>query len=158
MFRNLGQLGLVWLLLLILCSSTTCKPSTDMPTKDVNAAQLSPSVLLMGEFDWSLSNGSDGQPWSRCLDSVWRARAVSTGDRLNFVPTHHWLPGPDGTGVSAFCYLHTSGAAGDRGTCLPFTPSKIAEFRTSMTHCFAEALRQGFVPYVRPHLDDGLNR
>lgn len=149
---------LLLVLLLAADSSMNCLCSAYNPAMDANASQLSPSVLLMGEFDWSMSTGSDGKPWSRCLDSVWRARAVSTGDRLNFVPTHHWLPGQDGTGVSAFCYLHTTGAAGDRGTCLPFTSGKIAEFRTSMTYCFAEAIRQGFVPYVRPHLDDGLNR
>lgn len=112
----------------------------------------------MGEFDWALSVGSDGKPWSRCLDMVWRARNVSTGDRLNCVSTHHWLPGERGSGVSAFCYMPTGGTAGDRGQCLPWTAAKLAKFKQSLTLCFAEALRQGFVPYVRPHLDDGLHR
>jgi hypothetical protein len=125
--------------------------------KDPRSGQLSPSILMMGEFDWALSTGGDGKPWSRCLDMVWRARSVVKGNRLNFVPTHHWMPREDGFGVSNFCYLHTEGG-GDKGTCKSWTPGKLAEFKKSMTLCFAEALRQGFIPYVRPHLDDGLNR
>jgi hypothetical protein len=89
---------------------------------------------------------------------VWRARSVSKGDRLNFVPTHHWLPSTRGFGVSGFCYMHTTGVEGDRGRCLPWDTAKRHDFKTAMQYCFAEAMRQGFVVYVRPHLDDGLNR
>lgn len=128
------------------------------PTKDPASAQLSPSVLLMGEFDWKLYAGSDGKPWSRCLDMVWRARKYSNGNKLNFVPTHHWLPRDDGLGVASFCYMSTSGQPGDKGTCLAWTASKLAEFKKSMTLCYTEAFKQGFVTYTRPHLDDGLNR
>jgi hypothetical protein len=88
---------------------------------------------------------------------VWRARTVVKGNRLNFVPTHHWLPREDGFGVNQFCYMHSEGG-GDKGTCKSWTPGKIDEFKKSMTLCMAEAMRQGFIPYVRPHLDDGLNR
>lgn len=145
--------GLACLLLLAFAGAAAAYA----PTKDYRSGQLSPSVLLMGEFDWAMSVGRDGKTWSRCLDMVWRARSITKGDRLNFVPTHHWLPRDDGFGVSQFCYLHTSGG-GDRGTCMSWTPGKLAEFKKSMTYCLAEALRQGFIPYVRPHLDDGLNR
>jgi hypothetical protein len=117
-----------------------------------NAVQLSPSVLLMGYFDWKLFEGRDGRKWSRCLDMVWRARRYSSGNRLNFVPTHHWLPESDGFGVSQFCYMPSG------GPCTPWTPPLLGEFKESMTLCLAEALKQGFIPYVRPHLDDGLNR
>jgi len=127
------------------------------PTKSPKAVQLSPAVLLMGEYDWALSTGADGKPWSRCLDMVWRARKFSNGNRLNIVPTHHWLPNNDGFGASSFCYMHTSGA-GDPGKCLAWTAEKLAEFKRSMTLCFTEAFKQGFIPYVRPHLDDGLLR
>jgi hypothetical protein len=142
------------LLLLVACAATAAAYT---PSKDYRSGQLSPSVLLMGEFDWALDVGRDGKPWSRCLDMVWRARSVSKGNRLNFVPTHHWMPREDGFGVSQYCYLHTTGGS-DRGTCLAWTPGKMAEFKKSMTLCLAETLRQGFIPYVRPHLDDGLNR
>lgn len=150
-----GSGGVAVLLLLAAAGAATAAAYT--PTKDANSGQLSPSVLLMGEFDWALSTGGDGKPWSRCLDMVWRARSVSKGNKLNFVPTHHWLPRDDGFGVSQYCYLHTSGGS-DRGTCMSWTPGKLAEFKKSMTLCLAETIRQGFIPYVRPHLDDGLNR
>lgn len=140
--------------LLMTCAATV---TAYTPTMDARSGQLSPSVLLMGEFDWALFTGRDGKPWSRCLDMVWRARSISKGNKINFVPTHHWLPRDDGFGVSQYCYLHTTGGS-DRGTCLTWTPGKLAEFKKSMTYCFAEAFRQGFTPYVRPHLDDGLNR
>lgn len=127
------------------------------PTQDPQSVQLSASVLLMGEYDWALSTGSDGKPWSRCLDMVWRARRYSNGNKLNIVPTHHWLPNSNGLGVASYCYMHTSSIGGS-ATCLPWTAAKLAEFKASMTYCFTEAFRQGFVPYVRPHLDDGLLR
>jgi hypothetical protein len=144
-----------WLACLIACrlaATTAAAAPTYMPTKSPDAAQLSPSVLLMGYFDWKLFDGRDGRKWSRCLDSVWRARRYSAGNRLNIVSTHHWLPESDGFGVSQYCYMESSGA------CQPWTPAALAEFKESMTLCFAEALKQGFIPYVRPHLDDGLNR
>lgn len=122
------------------------------PGQDASGVQLSPSVLMMGYFDWKLFDGRDGRKWSRCLDMVWRARRYSAGNRLNFVPTHHWLPESDGFGVSQFCFMPSG------GPCQPWTPAVLAEFKESMTLCLAEALKQGFIPYVRPHLDDGLNR
>jgi hypothetical protein len=127
-------------------------------TKNPASGQLSPAVLIMGEFDWKIHTGADGKPWSRCLDMVWRARKYSNGNRLNFVPTHHWLPNENGLGVASYCYMHTTGEPGEKGTCQAWNPEKLAEFKKSMTYCFSEAFKQGFVPYVRPHLDDGLNR
>lgn len=144
-----------WLLLAASTAVTVAEAYT--PTKSPASGQISPAVLIMGEYDWALSTGSDGKPWSRCLDMVWRARKFSNGDRLNIVPTHHWLPNSNGLGVASFCYMHSSGA-GDKGTCMAWTAEKLAEFKRSMTYCFTEAFKQGFVPYVRPHLDDGLNR
>ena len=132
------------------------------PTKDPSSVQISPGVLVMGEYDWALSTGPDGRPSSRCLDMVARARRYSAGNRLNFVVVHHWLPNSDGFGVSGYCYMHTSEGTspgeGVTGTCMPWTASKLAEFKKSMTYCFTEALKQGFTPYVRPYLDDGAQR
>lgn len=141
-----------WLAASVMLSLMAAAAAAYMPTMDPKASQLSPSVLLMGQFDWKLFEGEDGKPWSRCLDMVWRARRFSTGNRLNFVVTSHWLPGSDGTGVSQFCYLPSSGG------CQLWTPAALAEFQQSMTLCLAEALEQGFIPYIRPHLDDGLDR
>lgn len=156
MKRAVASCCMIMAIMAIMAASSSAAASYT-PTKDPAAVQLSASVLVMGEYDWALYTGSDGKPWSRCLDSVWRARKYSSGNRLNFVPTHHWFCGSDGWGVSSFCYMHSSGA-GDKGSCMPWTPSKLAEFTKSMTLCFTEAFVQGFTPYVRPHLDDGLNR
>lgn len=43
-------------------------------------AEISPSVMLIGKFDWEMERLSNGQVWSRCLDQLWRAaeRAEST--------------------------------------------------------------------------------
>lgn len=77
------------LLLLLLLAQLA---ATTVAYLDPRAGQLSPSVLLVGEWDWQESTGSDGKPWSRCLDMVWRARSVVSGNRLNFVPTHQVIP------------------------------------------------------------------
>eukprot|EP00882_Tetradesmus_deserticola_P018626 GHRQ01020005.1.p1 GENE.GHRQ01020005.1~~GHRQ01020005.1.p1 ORF type:complete len:310 (+),score=87.36 GHRQ01020005.1:1110-2039(+) len=123
---------------------------------DARAAQLSPSVLLMGYFDWQIIPDANGKPWSRCLDMVWRARRLARGNKLNFVPTHHWIPGEDGFGIDHYCYMYKD--ASDSMLCGEWTQAKIDEFEKSMTYCFAEAYRNGFTPYVRPHLDDGYVR
>lgn len=131
------------------------------PTKDPAAVQLSPGVLVMGEYDWALSTGPTGQPASRCLDMVSRARQYSAGNKLNFVLVHHWLPNTDGFGVSSYCYMHTNGGQpgdGVEGKCLPWTTEKLAEFKKSLTYCFTEAIKMGFTLYVRPYLDDGAQR
>eukprot|EP00879_Flechtneria_rotunda_P011737 GHRR01012258.1.p1 GENE.GHRR01012258.1~~GHRR01012258.1.p1 ORF type:complete len:433 (+),score=130.19 GHRR01012258.1:664-1962(+) len=86
---------------------------------------------------------------------VWRAAAAGS-DRLNFVPTHHWLSVGDigSNRISGFCYMqHTSDGSPNR--CSPWTDDVISEFKHAMTLCFTEALRQGLTLYVRPHLDDG---
>lgn len=129
------------------------------PDKDPGSSQISPSVVLMTEADWMLSHGPDGLPSSRCLDMVARAREYSSGNRLSFVPIFHWLPGPDGLGVDSYCYLESQ--ASDNGSgdaCKPWTPDKVAEFKESMTLCFMEAFHLDFVVYVRPQLQDGLNK
>lgn len=150
-----------WLLQALLLVALAAAAAAYTPTKDPASVQLSTGVLVMGEYDWSLSTGSNGQPTSRCLDMVARARQYSTGNKLNFVLVHHWLPNSDGFGVASYCYMHTgSGSPGDgtQGTCLPWTAEKLAEFKRSLTLCFTEALKQGFTPYVRPYLDDGAQR
>lgn len=120
--------------------------------KDPASSQISPSILLMNEVDWTLSYAADGTPKSRCLDMVARAREFSSGNRLNFVPTFHWLPGNNGFGVYSFCFL------GLDGSCVPWNPAKVAEFKESMTLCFMEAFNKDFVVYLRPNLQDGLNK
>lgn len=89
---------------------------------------------------------------------VWRAVQAGS-DRLNFVPTHHWLStsGPASNTISSFCYMmHNSPSNPAAGfSCKPWSDAVIAEFRSAMTLCFGEALRQGMTVYVRPHLDDG---
>jgi hypothetical protein len=127
--------------------------TVDMSPK---AAQLSPSILLMGYFDWQIIPDANGKPWSRCLDMVWRARRLSRGNKMNFVPTHHWIPGSEGFGIDHFCYMYKD--ANDRMQCGDWDQAKIDEFERSMTFCFAEAFRNGFTPYLRPHLDDGYVR
>lgn len=126
------------------------------------AGGISPSILLMGYFDWQNMPDANGRPWSRCLDMVWRARRLTRGNKLNFVPTHHWLPREDGFGVSSFCYMHKTPGLPNTVTtangmyCSPWNDALIQEFEDSMATCFAESLRQGLTPYIRPHLDDGL--
>jgi hypothetical protein len=85
-----------------------------------NAAQLSPSVLIMSEGDWKMFFGLDGKPHSRCLDMVARAREFTTGNKLNFVPVTNWLPKFDGLGVSSYCYLPSENTtrSGDKLECL----------------------------------------
>eukprot|EP00775_Hariotina_reticulata_P013864 gene13864-13986_t len=120
--------------------------------------QMSPAVMLIGKFDWQVEpNSPTGQPWSRCLDMVWRA--VSAGsNRINFVPTHHWMATEDTVnGIKSFCFMHheVEGDFGSGNICSPWTAAMIAQYRSAMTLCFAEALRQGLTLYIRPHLDDG---
>eukprot|EP00878_Enallax_costatus_P016588 GHUV01017406.1.p1 GENE.GHUV01017406.1~~GHUV01017406.1.p1 ORF type:complete len:494 (+),score=70.49 GHUV01017406.1:303-1784(+) len=142
--------------------------SPSQPEIDVamssQAAGISPSILLMGRFDWQNIPDANGRPWSRCLDMVWRARRLSRGNKINFVPTHHWVPRDDGFGVSRFCYMHKNPGLPDTVTtnngmyCSPWNSAVIQEFEDTMTNCLAEAMRQGFTPYIRPHLDDGLGK
>ena len=145
----------VWYCLLAVVCSTAALSYT--PAKDPASSQISPAVVLMNGADWKLSMGSDGQPWSRCLDMVRKAREYSNGDRLTFVPTHHWMPGPGSFGIASYCWISEDRPSGQR-TCLEWTADKLAEFTQSMTLCFAEAFKQGFVVYVRPHLDDGFDK
>jgi hypothetical protein len=78
------------------------------------------------------------------------------GSRLNFVPTHHWLPDEAaGNGISSFCYIDSVAPASEETTgsnqykCFPWSQAIIQEYTEAMTMCFAEALRQGFTLYVR---------
>ncbi|KAF8057099.1 hypothetical protein HT031_006108 [Scenedesmus sp. PABB004] len=116
------------------------------------STQLSPSVNLIGKFDWEV----DASGWSRCLDMVWRAAGAGS-DRINFVPTHHWLPASGSAAASntigAFCHMHHTPSGAN--ACSPWSDALIAEFRRAMAVCFTEAMRQGLTVYVRPHLDDG---
>jgi hypothetical protein len=85
-----------------------------------DAAQLSPSVLMLSEADWKMFFGLDGKPQSRCLDMVARAREFTTGNKLNFVPFTNWLPTFDGLGVSSYCYMPFGNTtrSGDKLECL----------------------------------------
>lgn len=149
------SLVLATCLLAVACSSASALSYT--PDKDPESSQISPAVVLLSEADWKLSVTSDGQPSSRCLDMVRQAREYSNGDRLNFLPTHHWMPGTGSFGIASYCWISEDRPSGQR-TCMEWTADKLAEFTQSMTLCFAEAFKQGFVVYVRPHLDDGLDK
>jgi hypothetical protein len=85
-----------------------------------DAAQLSPSVMLMSETDWKMFQGGDGKPQSRCLDMVARAREFTTGNKLNFAPITNWLPSTNGLGVSSYCYMPFGNTtrSGDKLECL----------------------------------------
>jgi hypothetical protein len=87
---------------------------------------------------------------------VWRAKRLNRGNRLNFVPTHHWLPGEGGYGIGSYCFQQNNGA--NQIVCSGWTRQLLTAYERGMTVCFAEALRQGFIPYIRPHLDDGLGK
>lgn len=125
------------------------------------AAQLSPSVLILGETDWKLVLGSDGKPGSRCLDMVTRARELTTSNKLAFNIFQNWLPGPDGLGVQSLCYMpagNNTSLGGNKLGCMLWTVQKLVEFKEGLATCFLEALKSGFVPYVTPQLVDGLNK
>jgi hypothetical protein len=52
---------------------------TALPAKiTASSIQLSPTVHLIGTFDWQIDSSSAavGAPWSRCLDIVWRAAGI----------------------------------------------------------------------------------
>jgi len=76
--------------------------------------------------------------------------------QVNFVPTHHWLPPRYGRGVQAGVgsYCAMDGTSGTN-QCIPWTDALVAEFRDSMTVCFAEAFKNGLTVNVRPHLVRG---
>jgi hypothetical protein len=84
-------------------------------------------------------------------------RAVDAGSsRINFVPTHHWLPDETSpNGISSFCYMDTVAPSSedtlgkDQYECFPWSQSIIQEYTQAMQVCFAEALRQGLTIYVR---------
>jgi hypothetical protein len=84
-------------------------------------------------------------------------RAIESGSsRINFVPTHHWLPDPDApNGIASFCYIDTVAPSSEATTgtneyrCFPWSQPRIQEYTQAMTVCFAEALRQGLTVYVR---------
>lgn len=86
-----------------------------------------------------------------------RRRTIESGSsRLNFVPTHHWLPDPDApNGIASFCYIDTVAPSSEATTganeyrCFPWSQPRIQEYTQAMTVCFAEALRQGLTVYVR---------
>lgn len=152
------------LALLALQSAAAFDPfNFQWPTMSSDAAQLSPSVLLQGEWDWKLVLGTgvnSTKVTSRCLDMVQSARQLTTGNKLSFVPTINWLPKADGLGVSEFCYwpMGNTTQAGDKLQCLLWGAQKLIEFKEGMKACFLEAFKQGFVPYVTPQLADGWSK
>lgn len=100
---------------------------------------------------------------SRAFPCVDARRAVeSNSSRVNFVPTHHWLPEDSArNGISAFCFMESTLPLGtariggynsnSSGTyrCSPWTKQVIQDYKDAMTMCFAEALRQGMTLYIR---------
>lgn len=97
-----------------------------------------------------------------CCNNCWRApggcrRGVEAGSsRINFVPTHHWLPDETSpNGISSFCYMDTIAPASEategqnQYRCFPWSQAVIQEYTAAMTKCFAEAMRQGLTVYVR---------
>jgi hypothetical protein len=111
----------VWVCLLLLATMAAAAASSPVELLgSTDAAQLSPSVILMSETDWKMILGLDGKPQSRCLDMVARAREFTTGNKLNFVPFSNWLPKFDGLGISSYCYMPATNTtqAGDKLDCL----------------------------------------
>jgi hypothetical protein len=84
-------------------------------------------------------------------------RAVEAGSsRINFVPTHHWLPDETALGgIASFCYIDSIVPSSEATTgsneynCFPWSQARIQEYTQAMSVCFAEALRQGLTVYVR---------
>jgi hypothetical protein len=84
-------------------------------------------------------------------------RAVKAGSsRLNFVPTHHWLPDEAAlNGIASLCTVQSVGPLESNidgsatYVCTPFSADLISKFRDAMTLCFAEALRNGMTLYIR---------
>jgi hypothetical protein len=85
-----------------------------------------------------------------------RRAAEAKSSRLNFVPTHHWLPDEAAAnGISSFCFIDTVVPASEatdttnQYKCFPWSQAVIEEYTHAMKVCFAEALRQGLTIYVR---------
>jgi len=89
-------------------------------------------------------------------DTDCRKTVKSGSSKVNFVPTHHWLPDESAlNGISSFCYIDTikqSSAetlGADKYSCFPWSKDRVNEYQEAMTLCFAEAMRQGLTVYVR---------
>lgn len=52
--------------LALLCAAAAALPANIGP----GSVELSPSVQLIGKYDWELLQTDNGE-WSRCLDMVW---------------------------------------------------------------------------------------
>jgi hypothetical protein len=110
----------VWVCLLLATMAAAAASSPLELLGATDAAQLSPSIMLLSETDWKMFLGLDGKPHSRCLDMVARAREFTTGNKLNFVPVSNWLPKFDGLGISSYCYMPFGNTTqtGDKLECL----------------------------------------
>jgi hypothetical protein len=71
-------------------------------------AEISPSVLMIGEFDWKLEQTSKGDTWSRCLDMLWRgveraeSSEVGAGCTVTLRLGCSWLCSRQGQSLSLF--------------------------------------------------------
>lgn len=91
-----------------------------------------------------------------CMHAMCRRAVEANSSRLNFVPTHHWLPDENApNGISSFCYIDSVRPSTEDTTgsneykCFPWSQATIQEYTAAMTMCFAEAFRQGLTLYVR---------
>jgi len=119
------------------------------------------AVLLLGEYDWATSPGSDGLPWSPCADMARVALAEARSSALQFIPTQGFLLGGGGDRINGFCTF-ISGTQGQASPCDPLTAAsasttaRLARFRADMEHCFLASMRAGARTIaIRPHLDSG---
>jgi uncharacterized protein YcfL len=59
--------AVVALLLMAACAAA----AESVPSVSSQSVELSPSVQLVGKYDWELIKTEKGETWSRCLDMVW---------------------------------------------------------------------------------------
>lgn len=55
----------------LLCMAACIAGAASVPSVSSQSVELSPSVQLVGKYDWELITTEKGETWSRCLDMVW---------------------------------------------------------------------------------------
>jgi hypothetical protein len=55
----------------LLCMTACAVGAASVPSVSSQSVELSPSVQLVGKYDWELIKTEKGETWSRCLDMVW---------------------------------------------------------------------------------------
>lgn len=61
--------GMLKLILFTLCCTAAYAAVPD--TVGPKSVELSPSIQLVGKYDWEILTTETGEKWSRCLDMVW---------------------------------------------------------------------------------------